>query len=847
MKAKTGIVCGVAFALSLAVGQAGAAEQSRTTEEAWKTGWPNWHGPYDNGSAVQTGVELLDDLSKVRLLWTSEEKVFPQTWQPDGKGAYHTGFGSPVMAEGRVFFTYYRQRGKPDPYFVQLDRMERAVSGAMTDAEVDDNRILQRAAVDADDVVLCLNAFTGKTLWKRAFSHRGVTHLTGEGGRGSSPHNVPCAGDGRVFVLGSAGVLYGLDAASGQRIWETDVGLANDLLESAKAEYLKNRGTENSGALRALAMRAYLLNPLLADGVVVCPDSMNSRGSTTRGDEACGLAGFDAATGRELWRHPLATRGFVNSFVRWRHAGRSYIVTFAKGGAATCIEVRTGKVLWSLPSMGNLGTPAIEGDFVYGVGDYGKGERPPFFWASCWRLHEEGMAKLWEIPDRALNPKEQTHPVIHQQRVFNAKGVFDLETGKMLTAGPPYGWHGYAPGAIGNLFISDSGVGVQFTRISADGKLTAVPNQREAMAIVAKGDDGGQPAIVNGLIFVRGKTNVVCFDVRKEAVALPAGPAPVERVVPRDSAAIAAAAVAAKTQGEALELGELFHRLDDAGARAVAEVAAKMLAEGDVERQWIGCTLLADLGARGAAGVPGLIPLLKHQDRRVAKMAATAVQRIGPAAEAAIPALMTMIKGDQPWQRLHAARALAGLKEKVAPVTGELLAVHRSVGLSTVYEGEWNGSAVKFLGPGKRGLADSTADATCFWLAWAVYNAGPATAPLAVEHFRQAAAEREARTPRKKGEDPHGWLFAAGRLISYYGTDAKAVLPEVEALAKTIPGTYRNLALFFGQVQRCLNGKPAFGGEPLFKGEKPVDEILAERKAHGGTLPQPPEPESARE
>ena len=43
------------------------AKETITEEEAWKLGWPTMQGPYGNYRVPQTGVKLVDDLSKANL------------------------------------------------------------------------------------------------------------------------------------------------------------------------------------------------------------------------------------------------------------------------------------------------------------------------------------------------------------------------------------------------------------------------------------------------------------------------------------------------------------------------------------------------------------------------------------------------------------------------------------------------------------------------------------------------------------------------------------------------------------------------------------------------------------
>ena len=43
------------------------AEETISPKEAWKLGWPTMQGPYGNYRVPQTGVKLVDDLTKAQI------------------------------------------------------------------------------------------------------------------------------------------------------------------------------------------------------------------------------------------------------------------------------------------------------------------------------------------------------------------------------------------------------------------------------------------------------------------------------------------------------------------------------------------------------------------------------------------------------------------------------------------------------------------------------------------------------------------------------------------------------------------------------------------------------------
>ena len=60
-------------------------------------GWPNWMGPYFNGSAQDHGIELVDDVNQAKLLWISEDPISkPGNRDPQWPTG---GYCSPVVKE----------------------------------------------------------------------------------------------------------------------------------------------------------------------------------------------------------------------------------------------------------------------------------------------------------------------------------------------------------------------------------------------------------------------------------------------------------------------------------------------------------------------------------------------------------------------------------------------------------------------------------------------------------------------------------------------------------------------------------------------------------------------------
>ena len=146
-----------------------SGQEMVTEAEAWKLGWPTMQGPYGNFQVARTGVPLVNDLSDARLVWESQDKdggrakhttgTFKAKTPQDGVQKILTvlgpnapatpgGWAAPIVADGKLFVTTFKPAGKL--YDVQ------SLYGSIA-----------KAHLEADDLLIALDAKTGKTLWKK--------------------------------------------------------------------------------------------------------------------------------------------------------------------------------------------------------------------------------------------------------------------------------------------------------------------------------------------------------------------------------------------------------------------------------------------------------------------------------------------------------------------------------------------------------------------------------------------------------------------------------------------------------------------------------------------------------
>ena len=258
--------------------------------------WPQWRGPNRDGKSAETGLLKGFPEGGPKLLWSVTD--------PESIG---TGYGTPAIVKGRL-------------YIVGADG----------------------AKQDAAESCVCLDAATGKPVWKMALGTTKGKFLDGWGG---GPRSTPTVDGDTVYVLGSTGDLVAFGAADGKVIWH------------------KNLVKEYGGAI---PQWGYSESPLIdGEKIVVSP------GSKT------GMVALDKKTGEKVW----ACEELKDA------AGYSSVIPATFGGVKTYVqqtqqhavgvEAATGKLLWSVGEIKRriavIPTPVVVGNDIYFTAGYGAG------------------------------------------------------------------------------------------------------------------------------------------------------------------------------------------------------------------------------------------------------------------------------------------------------------------------------------------------------------------------------------------------------------------------------------------------------------------------------------------
>lgn len=228
-----------------------------------------------------------------------------------------------------------------------------------------------------NEVVMCLDAATGREIWKDQYPSPAVT---GPSVSHPGPRSTPAVSGGKVVTFGAAGILSCLDASTGKVIWRKEnpgnavpqffTGMSPLIIENRCIAHL---GKSDMGQVVAFDMKtgneiwkwegdgpAYASPSLMtADGkkVVVVQTEKN-------------LVGLDLASGALIWKlsTPAAQR-FYNCVSPYINGKIIYVTGQGTGIKAVNIEEGV-KEIWNNTGVGaKWNTPVLRDGFLYGFTD----------------------------------------------------------------------------------------------------------------------------------------------------------------------------------------------------------------------------------------------------------------------------------------------------------------------------------------------------------------------------------------------------------------------------------------------------------------------------------------------
>ena len=235
-----------------------------------------------------------------------------------------------------------------------------------------------------EEVTLCLSAADGKEVWKDKYAAQAVT---GPAARHPGPRSSPAVADGKVVTLGAGGVVSCLDAATGKVVWRKDefpkvvpkffTAMSPIIVDGMVVAHL---GGQGSGAVVAFDLATGDAKwkwageaPMYASPVVLTADGVKQ--IVTLSEKS--VVGLSAADGKLLWQIPFVPQGMAYNAATPIVDGQTVIFTGAgRGTKAVKIEKQgdgfAAKELWSNDQVApQFNSPVLKDGLLFGLTDKG--------------------------------------------------------------------------------------------------------------------------------------------------------------------------------------------------------------------------------------------------------------------------------------------------------------------------------------------------------------------------------------------------------------------------------------------------------------------------------------------
>lgn len=328
------------------------------------------------------------------------------------------------------------------------------------------------------EMVDCLDARTGNPLWTAHYP----THYQDDFGFDEGPRATPTISNGRVYTLGAEGMLNCWNLETGKNVWRVDT----------KSDFTAGKGFFGIACSPLVEGTAVILN--------------------VGGEHGAGICAFDTASGKLLWK-ATNDQASYSSPVAVTLQGKRQVLVFTRAGLVS-LDPASGKIFFRFPwrsrenASVNAATPLVIDDQIFLSASYNTG-------AVLLRVGDAGPQKIWS-GDNILSNHYATS-AYHDGFLYGFDGrqetgpsfrCVELKTGKVRWSEENFG--------AGTLMIA----GDRLLILTEKGQLIAAPATPDGFkptdrAQILPFDSRAYPALADGLYYARGKSTLVCVDLRR--------------------------------------------------------------------------------------------------------------------------------------------------------------------------------------------------------------------------------------------------------------------------------------------------------------------------------------------
>jgi hypothetical protein len=338
-------------------------------------------------------------------------------------------------------------------------------------------KLLAFHRVGDQEIIECVNALTGATLWDFRYPTKYIDRYAYNGG----PRSSPTIDGDRAYAYGAEGMLTCLELETGRKVWQRPLN----------KELGVPQGFFGVGVPPVIEKDIILLNT---------------------GGPAAGIVGINKNTGQIVWKAGDCGASYSTPVVR-TIGGERAAVFFTKAGLLIA-RPDTGKILHEFPFRSpiyesvNAASPVVVDDVVFLSSTYGVG-------AIAIRVKPDGLETLWQ--DRRNMENHWATSIYHNGYLYGPTGrheqeavirCIDFRTGAVR-------WS--SPRGVGRTpFIMAQG---HFLALGERGDLTLIevnPDRyvEKKRAHLLDPPCWGPPILVDGLLYIRNETLLLCLDLR---------------------------------------------------------------------------------------------------------------------------------------------------------------------------------------------------------------------------------------------------------------------------------------------------------------------------------------------
>jgi len=391
----------------------------------WAGDWPQFLGPNRDGASPETGLLTTWPADGPKVLWKVDGGI---------------GYSGIAVAGGKLYTL--ASRGN-------------------------------------DELVLALDAKTGKELWK---TKSGPTFVEDQG---SGPRSTPTVDGKRVYVQSASGPLLCLDADSGKVLWQVDL--------------LKEFGAKN-------ITWGLCFSPLIVGDLVLAQP----------GAKGAGVAAFSYETGKLAWKLGDDVAAYASPIVV-KVGGKPQAIFFTATGLLA-VEPAAGKELWRVPWKTdydcNIATPLPIGDQLF----VSSGEKVG---CTLFKLGTAKPAVVWESKGpKSVMITYWANAVVHDKHLFGIAGEYNVRNPDLRCVDATNGKQAWTQPEFGKANVTLADGHLFITTVAGDLVLVAAsPKSFQEKARVKKLLNNDRfstaPTIADKKLYLRDSKSIYCLDIGK--------------------------------------------------------------------------------------------------------------------------------------------------------------------------------------------------------------------------------------------------------------------------------------------------------------------------------------------